>query len=256
MAALWLAHERRPGWAGCLLGLALLWKPQALVFVPVLALFLVRWQGSRALVQMAGVAAAVVVGAWLPYAREVPAFLGNVRESLREMPWTSANAWNLWRLLGLQWEPPWTPAIGGLSIELVGWILFAACAVLGVRRVITSPTRDDLFLGAAIVAVAFFAVAPLQHERYLVQAAPLLLAASVSHLWRLTWYVAASIAALLNAAGVALPHVDAHETIGVWSLHLGDAGFLAAPVAIGVLVLLGGLIAGSLAEDPRVPGPA
>jgi hypothetical protein len=246
LLALWAAHRGRPGWAGVSLGLALLWKPQALVFAPIPMVYLARWMGRRAVLRASAAAAGVLVLAWLPYAGEIGAYLRNFQETLAQRPLMTTNAWNLWWLVGTGNSDPSTPYVMGLTLSAVGWILFAVSAAVGIVLVAAVRSREDLFLGAAVVAVAFFVVAPMQHERYMVQSLPLILAASVGAPGRLWWYAAGSAAAFANMFFLGVPTLGAGETVGVWSVHTTNPGLATLPIALAVVLLLVSMLSRSV----------
>lgn len=179
-----LVVDGRSVGAGVALALAMLLKPTPVIFAPLLLVALWRWQGRAAAVR-AGVAL-VATGAIfsLPYAfppqPQLLALYRNILFWFHKQPQTSVDAYNLWALLGIGQRPSETHLLGPLTPSLLGWGLFAVVTLLTLVSVWRGASPVRLYLGAAIIALAFFDLTTGQHERYLYPALPFLLAVVLS----------------------------------------------------------------------------
>jgi hypothetical protein len=116
----------------------------------------------------------------LPPRFEVLAFLRAVsRSAVAARPIASHGAYNLWYLLHLEWNPISQRVLGPLTIEMVSVVLFALLFFVVLAGIWRDGSLRSLWAGAAIVAIAFFNVGPLQYERYLTPAVALTLLAAV-----------------------------------------------------------------------------
>ncbi|MFN2569769.1 MAG: hypothetical protein ABR564_09250 [Candidatus Dormibacteria bacterium] len=207
-------HGASAGLAGAA---AVMLKPQPLVFLPLITVYLWRRWGRPELGRAAAAGAATVLAVWLPYlaghAGEVTAFAGNLSTVVDAYPQASLNAFNLWWLLGLADVQHAAPHLAGLSIDLVGTLIVGATVAAVCLSTARDPTEGRLLLGAALIAAVFFVAGSLQHERYLLPCVPLLAAAALynpSHLW---WFALSSATTLLNMLLVALPPVSPGERL-------------------------------------------
>jgi Gpi18-like mannosyltransferase len=175
----------RPHLAASLLAVALLTKFQAVVLLPLLFVVVLRRRGWRGLLT-AGLAGAATAAVLL-----VPVVVkGQVREVVAiyvglsgSQPWVSDNAWNLWWLVNwLQSGNPnmtlkdWQPLLGPLRYKDVALGLYVLVALwISVALYRSRLTVETLSLSASALVLAFFALAPEMHERYLFPAIPLLI---------------------------------------------------------------------------------
>ena len=169
--ALLCALSRHGWWSGLLLAAAVTFKPQPIIFVPLLLDYLWRWTGGREVLRCLGGFVGGVLAICLPYELpprpELLAFVANVQHSFS--PHANINALNLWwlatQLHGANLVPS-APMLGPLTPNLVGWGLFAACGVLVALGIWRDGEPRTLWLGAAVLALAFFVFTTQQHERY------------------------------------------------------------------------------------------
>ncbi len=201
-AALLAAVNKRWGWSGILLGLALLTKAQALTVIPLLAL-MAWWSGWRALAR-----GAIASGATLA-AGLLPLWIGGAGQSLVQIyiravgyyPAMSMNAYNPWFIAHIRtrevlgyWVEDSTALLGPITIRHVGMALVAAYALLlfwALLRRWRAPSHDatpqadavqqiGAFFTAGLLTFGFFMLATEMHERYILPAlAPLALAAAL-----------------------------------------------------------------------------
>ncbi len=188
--------------AGVWFGLALMVKPQPLVFAPLLLAYLWRRAGRGAALRAAGGAAVAVVLICLPYLLpprfEVFAYQQDVDKWVHIVPYTSVSAFNFWWLLGVA---KWTSSVallGPFSPDVLGWAMFAVVLAVVTFGSWLDPAPARLFEGAGLLTVAFFILGTLQHERYLLPAVVFYLIAALYARRHAVSYVAVSIAAMLN----------------------------------------------------------
>ena len=174
----------RPGASGLWTSAACLSKPLAGPLVPLMVAGAATARGFRGVLALGvgGIAAALLI--FLPFA-----VAGRLADALRRvfldvgaMPVTSANAHNLWWLLG-PWRRADTTVLGFLTPTTVGLGLFAAAYLALLVRMVQwrqRPRDDDyraeIFLMAAAVSAVFFFLSTHLHENQLFLALPLLLA--------------------------------------------------------------------------------
>jgi Gpi18-like mannosyltransferase len=203
VAGLLFALRKQPVWAGIFLALAVNFKPQPIVFVPLALVFLWRWGSFRLVVRGAIAFLAVTVAVWLPYLippfGELSALAHNigVTEQAEGLA-ASHGAWNLWPAVGLEWQSTTTHLIGPLTIALVGYALLVAVILIAVLGVWRDGRPLRMWAGAALIALAFFTVATLQFERYLFPALGLFFLAALYD--RRYWlpYAAVSVTFMAN----------------------------------------------------------
>jgi hypothetical protein len=248
--ALLLAARRRWGWSGAALGLALLWKPQAAVYLPLMAAVAVTRAGVEGALRAAGAAALVLAAGWLPYAGQLGAYLSDFHQTFVDVPFTSANAYNLWWLLGVGLRPADGHLLGGVSYSLAGWAVFAVAGLLATWFAIRARDESELLLAGGVLGLAFFVLAPLQHERYLLPALPLLLAAGVRRREWLGWYGLASVLAGVNMGLVALASVPGGGPLP----HLDPGVVLPNALALAAVLLLLELLRRELRPAPVAAG--
>jgi Gpi18-like mannosyltransferase len=200
LLALYFTLERRGLAAGVCFGLAIMLKPLPLVFAPLFPIYLYRWEGWRQALRFVGGAAGISLILSLPYLMpprpEVLAFLQNVQK-LETNGHASDGGFNLWWLVAPNTgyaAPLWGP----LSASAIGWGLFAGALALAIAGIWRSGSEEILLGAAALLAIAFFDVTTLQHQRYLYPALALLLAASFWARGYLSLYLLTSVTFFLN----------------------------------------------------------
>ena len=196
----------------CVLGLAMMTKPQALFMVAPFAGYAIgRWGARRAgLVGLAALAVALLT--WLPF---VP--YGGVADYLRNLdyyqnnqyPILSVRAWNPWWLLqaaigGDRFVLDSAPVIGPFTPRLFGVVATTVGEILVFAALLRRATPERLFLGLAAATLVAFCLMTSMHERYafaaLVLLAPLLDRRPI----QLVWGVLA-VAISLNVVAAAPP---------------------------------------------------
>ncbi len=228
--------------SGALLMLALLTKPLAAPYIPLLAGLGLLWHGVRR--TLLGIAAALGTGVLvcLPFIlREgVVTFIGHTSDNLRVMPFTTCNAHNIWWLIA-----PWRPAAevwGGpitFSHAGLGFVLLflAALAVLAWRTHRRRPGGLGAEQGIALAAACafgFFMLLTRLHENHMV---PVVVFLTALLPWPATRTERQALVALLAAASLG--------SLLNMALHDPDLSILwppAAPELTPVEIIMGGRI--------------
>ena len=227
--------HNRPVWAGVFFALAVNLKPQPIVFVPIVLVYLWRAHGGHAAVKGTVAFLGISVLVWLPYllppSFEVMAFLHNVNQVNTFAGITaSRGAGNLWYLLSLGTQPADASLLGPLSLNQVGEALLGLI-VLIVVVVLWLDTREELlWAGAALTAYALFTVMTLQYDRYLYPTLGLFFLAALFNRGYWILYAVTTATFFLNfelilylITGVAVPPVGGPEyslSVVLWWLGL------------------------------------
>lgn len=215
----------RYGWAGVWFALAVMVKPQPLVFGPVLLAYAYRSAGWRPTLAACGTAGATVLAIFAPFLvpphPQIAVFYQNTLGTFSGIaPIASTNGWsppgpttwnayNLWWLLGPS-RLDQAPLVGPLSAGTVGTLLFLGALGLAIAAIWREQTPRQLYAALSLIAVAFFALTTLQHERYLFPALALLLLATAHDRRYLIPCVVAQLAVFLNVGFVAIWYLAMH----------------------------------------------
>lgn len=200
-----------PVLATIFLTIAILIKFQAVVLIPIGIVVIQRQFGWRGLGRSALTSVVTATILLLPVI-----VTGQVRQTMHiyaglthSQPWLSSNAFNVWWLVNwLQSGSPETRLkshdllLGPVDYKLVALCLYAL-AVVGIAAALTRArlTVETISLAAAASVLAFFALAPEMHERYLLPALPLLILGIDTRLNR--WLLAIlSLTVFLNLSWV------------------------------------------------------
>jgi Gpi18-like mannosyltransferase len=149
---------------------ALLIKPQAIILAPLLFVATLRLHGSRGVLQGSALAVGLFVPACTPLvlAGQGPGLLQAYAGAVGRFPRLTIRAYNLWYLVspgGAGVDD--VPVLGPLTYRLLGIVLLGCAALLvsvALLRRADGPMRVE---GAAVLALAFFALPTQIHERYL-----------------------------------------------------------------------------------------
>jgi Gpi18-like mannosyltransferase len=250
-----LLFERAEGrWSWALWAIALLIKPQAIVFAPVLLLAAVRRYGSRGLAGGGIVALLVVIAGCLPLFLAgqgyglTEAYMGSVGR----FPRTTYGAYNLWHLaLGGRVTEDSELVLPGISYRIAGLGLLGVATLLALSALWRRSDAVGRVRSAALLALSFFLLPTQIHERYLFLALPLLALWATSDRRMLLALVVLIITATLNIVGVLNGFwPDLHALLDGSSLTVGLAA-----LNLGVLIALTA-VAQPFAAAPPAPLPA
>ena len=179
--SLWLLHRGRPELSWVFLMLAVLTKPQAIPFVP-LVLTVSFWQCSPRRLVYAALASLGTFGlVWLPYiihGTYWTSFSSITISTLVGEPYLSLNAANLWWLLSAAKGaaiPSSTSLLRVVELRNLGLLAFIASYLFIIFRLRggLSERSDLLFLAAASVGMAFFTLSTNLHENHMYVVIPL-----------------------------------------------------------------------------------
>lgn len=233
-------------WSWACWAIALLIKPQAIVFAPVLYIATLRRHGCRALLAGGGLAAALAGLGCAPLllAGQGEGLLQAYAGSVGRFPQLTNRAYNLWYLatLGAGGSDA-GQGLGPLSLRAIGMLLMAGAALLVVVALLYRSDGPARTLGAAALALAFFCLPTQIHERYLFLTLALLAMAAAAERPALIAFVVLAASATLNILGALRGFSEpAYAAIAGSSLPM----LLAALNLLTLLALLAGVLAHSL----------
>lgn len=193
VAAFLLLEEKKWLPAAVLYGFALAVKPQALLFGPVLAAaflapLLAARQRRPALTALgrgaagAALALAAVLACALPFwgSQDAGWLWEKYTSTASSYPYASVNGYNLLTLFGANWQPQDAPALGPVTWQMLGaaGIVLATAALVFLSWRSWKAGRFSPLLLAAFYGVAVFTLSHRMHERYIIPALLLVLAAA------------------------------------------------------------------------------
>ncbi len=185
-------------WLGAATMLAVLTKPQASAFLPFLAIAALRHLRVQNIPRtvVTGGATTLVVLMPFVFAGTIGDMIRTVSTTIGHGPRISANAFNIWWLLG--WGNAWnisdTQLWFSVPYRMLGLLLFFVVAYgLAAWKLWTTSGSRSLLMLAAFVGFAFFMLPTEIHENYLFPTIPLL-ALLVVHEWR-AWWLLVSLSA-------------------------------------------------------------
>jgi len=243
LVALLCANSRSTALSWFLLSLAAATKPQALLFAPLLLVLTWktdRW-GGLLKVALATASTAIVVMSPLIHAGTWKKALEYFAALARYHPWTTANALNLWWVLGLgerfpDTGAPWDlslPVIGPLTYRTIGFSFLAAALLFVLWRLFNARDEGDIWAIAAYAAFTFFMLPTKIHENYVYAVFPLLAMAFFVGRPLVVLYVILSCTWLVNnvmGEPIIIDFLDA-SSIGFQRRTLWDLGMMLAALA-------------------------
>jgi hypothetical protein len=168
----------RPEWSWAAMTAAMLVKPLACPFAPLVALETLRRFGPARTLRGAAAGAGVVALAMAPFAAigRLPEGVEVLFFQIEAMPFASVNAHNLWWLLsgGVPWADAATRLFGIVSFKAAGLALFGSFFLVTLVRLGRSREPRALYIAAASTAIGFFVLSTHMHENHLFGALPLL----------------------------------------------------------------------------------
>lgn len=182
---------------------ALLIKPQAIILAPLQYAATLRRHGPRGLLTGGLITLALIVVASAPFVLigQGPGLYQAAVGSVGRFPQATNRAYNFWWLVVgdqlISDQTTWA----GLSYRALGFLLVGLVALLVMLAVLRNPAGPLRALGAAVLALAFFALPTQIHERYAFFALPFLLLAAATELRLLLPFVVLVITSTLNILG-------------------------------------------------------
>ena len=179
LAGLFALLDERYILGGVSLALAVLIKPQPIIFVPLVLLYVWRWHGRQNFIRFAVAGAVTLLIFCLPIL--VPHFqildmLHNVQtQSYNASSRLTSDAFNFWWLIGYSQETISSTFLG-ISSGIVGDLLFGAVTVVCGYQIWRRREPIVFLFALAVQIFSFFMFMGGQHERYLFLYVPLMLA--------------------------------------------------------------------------------
>ena len=158
--------------------LAVLTKPQAVAFFPILLLFVLSKFDLKGIVTAFVSFLSTVVAVILPFRWSDPvSFIFNIYfGGYGQYRYTSLNALNLWALIGMNMQDT-RQILPYLNYHTVGWILFAAAVIHILHH--TKTDEKSISYSTFLAFFSFFMLLTRMHERYLFPAIALSLLALI-----------------------------------------------------------------------------
>jgi Gpi18-like mannosyltransferase len=166
-----LVLDRSDGrWSWLCWGIALLIKPQAIIFAPLLYFATLRLHGARGFVPGATISTGIFSLVSLPLilAEQGPGLAQAYLGSVGRFPKLNIGAYNLWYLLtGGASGDDQQLLFGLLSYRTIGLLLMAGAALLVAAGLLRRADQQTRLLAAGVLALSFFVLPTQIHERYL-----------------------------------------------------------------------------------------
>jgi hypothetical protein len=153
-------------------------KPLAYPFVPIVALFALKQFGMKRTLRsaLASIITTFVIFLPLLYINRLSDIIYSLFFQLDVMPYISANAHNIWWIIGA--GTPWVYAdikpFGLISYRLIGIALFGVFYLVSLLKFWKSNNENSLYYLSASVAFGFFMLSTHMHENHLFAFFPLL----------------------------------------------------------------------------------
>ena len=197
--------------------IALLFKPTALVYLPIYVLFFMKKYKGKEAIKIFTVNLLFFWLAFVPFFRSGNIFFFPFQTYLykileeQSLSAVSNGAYTAWTM----WPPHMyvqdsTILIGGLSYRLVGFIIvsiiFSAITWITYKRGLK---KFDVIYALALCSYTAFLFLTKMHERYLILILPFLLLAALKDRYVLKWWIIVSAISFLNLyKSFAVPRID------------------------------------------------
>jgi len=206
LAVVFLA-KAKPAACACFLTLAVLTKPQPVIFVPVIVLLIVTRSNLRQ-IALAGLAAgATAIAVLAPMILNGPGPIVRMVEAISTADtYVSVNAHNFWwlALSVLRLSPKETPdstvAFAGITYFALGVSLVLLFYVLAAARLLKTDNNSLIIETCAYLGWVFFTFSPRMHENHAIQVLPLLLLTGLKLRRQRVIFALISLTILINMA--------------------------------------------------------
>jgi hypothetical protein len=184
VVAILLTIRQHEVWAAIVLALIVNFKPQPVVFVPLVLVYVLRQNGWRPMLRAVAAFTGTTLVVWLPYLLpprfEIRAWRANLArlEGIEGVTATHG-AENFWALLGKQSVSTSYRLHGLLTVTQAAVLLFAGALMIVLVLTWRDRSISRLWASAAFIALASYYFLPLQFPRYLIPAVSLLLLAAL-----------------------------------------------------------------------------
>ncbi len=165
MVALYCVYKNDTVKAAVVYAVALITKPQALLFGPVLLFYILERKSLKEFFKAVGTGLSCVYILTLPFAKSLsPIWLINLyKNTFGGYKYFTVNGYNLYMLLGGNWKPldsrQWA---GGINIIVIG-ICFVLCRWGYAKQ----KDRVKIFTSSMLFITVFFTFCTMMHERYM-----------------------------------------------------------------------------------------
>lgn len=178
-------------------------KPQAIILAPLLYGATLRRYGPRGLAEGGFAALGLLTLACAPLVLigEGPGLYQAAVGSVGRFPQVTNRAYNLWWLVAGDRAVSDLTEWAGVSYRSIGLLLVGITALLVLLAALRDPRGQTRAVGAAAIALAFFALPTQIHERYAFFALPFLLLAAAYDLRLLVAYALVAITGTINIIG-------------------------------------------------------
>ncbi len=165
MLTLCRIYENKTVKAAVLYAVALVTKPQALLFGPVLLFYIVEKKSLKELLKAVGTGLLCVYLLILPFSQSLsPLWIIKLyMQTFGGYQYMTVNGYNLYMLAGMNWKPLTDYYRAGLVNPLVISACFALCAA-GYAKI---KDNSKIFTSCLVFISVFFSFCTMMHERYL-----------------------------------------------------------------------------------------
>lgn len=173
LAALVLMRRGYPEWSWAMIIVAILTKPLALPFLPLIMLATMKESDSKRIVFSSAAATVAFLLIFSPFllAGRFEAILKTLLFQIDAMPYLSVNAHNFWWII--QRGRPWIVAAND-SWKFIATVAFGIFYIVTLYRYWRTRQDSSLYIAAASIAFGFFMLSTHMHENHLFQFLPLL----------------------------------------------------------------------------------
>ena len=193
-----MLEKGRPVSGTAVYALAVLTKPQALYFGPVILLELLMRHKPKKILLSIGAAAATYMGVFLPFmigAKDLSIFYSIFLNALDEFPYVNLSSFNLYGVFRLSFVEDSKPLIGGFTLSHFGYIMLEFSLGLLVFMYLKSK-RFSPWLGGFLFMQCVFMLSSRQHERYQILVLPFILMAWLRTLRKEFFWIFTSISVI------------------------------------------------------------
>ena len=200
LLALYFATEDNVVMASVSYAVALITKPQALLFGPVLLFWVIRKKSWKVLFEAVGTGLSVMYLLALPFSPSLnPAWLIKLyANTFGGYKYFTVNGYNLFMILGLNY----VEILGGQAANFINPAVIVSCFVFCMWAYFARHTKGINFSTAATLITVFFSFCTMMHERYM---HPAIILAVFAYIYtqKKGWLAAALLAAGANYLNVA-----------------------------------------------------
>ncbi len=208
---LYRIYNDKTVYAAVLYALALITKPQALLFGPVLLFYIVEKKSIKELVKAVGTGLLCMYVLILPFSQSLsPLWVMDLyMNTFSGYKYMTINGYNLYMLMDLNWKSLGNYFFAGLVNPFVIGTAFALCGYGYARQ----KDKSKIFSSCLVFISIFFAFCTMMHERYLHPAIILSIICYILTDKKEYFYVFCAVSAsnFINVAAVMLSYENGYE---------------------------------------------